>query len=51
MDAWNMLSCAAWVISVWLLLWMLTDAWRISRQYDESVLMSSREGEDSHLTE
>lgn len=46
MDVWNFLSCAAWLISAWLLLWMLADAWCVSREYDESLLMSSREGED-----
>lgn len=47
MDVWNIVSYAAWAISAGLLLSMLVDTWRVSREYDESLLMSSREGEEN----
>jgi hypothetical protein len=43
-------EAAAWIIGWALLLWMLFDAWRTNRAYDEHLLTSSREGEiESHL--
>ena len=44
----NLLSvaqAAAWSIGSALLIWMLFDAWRTNRAYDERLLTSSREGE------
>lgn len=49
MDFWDFLSYAAWIISAGLLLWMLMDAIRINREYDEDLLISSREGADELL--
>ena len=49
MDFWDILSYAAWIISAGLLLWMLMDAIRINREYDEDLLISSREGADELL--
>lgn len=49
MDFWDILSYAAWAISAGLLLWMLMDAIRINREYDEDLLISSREGADELL--
>ena len=49
MDFWDILSYAAWIISAGLLLWMLMDAIRVNREYDEDLLISSREGADDLL--
>lgn len=49
MDFWDILSYAAWIISAGLLLWMLMDAIRVNREYDEELLISSREGADELL--
>jgi hypothetical protein len=49
MDFWDLLSYAAWVGSALLLLWMVADAIRVNREYDESLLLSSREGSDELL--
>jgi hypothetical protein len=49
MDFWDILSYSAWIISAGLLLWMLMDAIRINREYDEDLLISSREGADELL--
>ena len=49
MDIWDILSYAAWIISAGLLLWMLMDAIRVNREYDEDLLISSREGADELL--
>lgn len=49
MDFWDILTYAAWVISAGLLLWMLMDAIRINQEYDEDLLISSREGADDLL--
>ena len=46
MDFWNVLEYAAWGISGVLMLWMLIDAMRVGAEYDEGVLVSSREGAD-----
>lgn len=42
---WTLLEYAAWAASAVLLLWMVMDAVRIGRDFDEDVLLSSREGE------
>ena len=46
MNLWTMLEYAAWIVSALLALWMLVDAARTGRQYDEDLLLSSREGEE-----
>ncbi|TDQ83309.1 hypothetical protein A8950_1595 [Dongia mobilis] len=43
---WDVVQLAAWVVSIALLLWMLWDAIRVSKQYSEDVLTSSQEGVD-----
>lgn len=49
MDFWDILSYAAWAASALLLLWMVMDAVRVNREYDEDLLLSSREGSDELL--
>lgn len=49
MDMWNIAEYAAWGISALLLLWMLADTIRVGMEYDESFLLSSREGADELL--
>jgi hypothetical protein len=46
MGFWDIAQWAAWIISALLFLWMLVDAYRVGRDYDEAVLLSSREGVD-----
>lgn len=46
MNYWELLSYVAWIISAWLLLWILIDAISVSRRFDEELLISSREGAD-----
>ncbi len=46
MNLWTVLSYAAWGISGVLLLWLIVDAIRVSQEYDEDFLLSSREGEE-----
>lgn len=46
---WDILSYAAWIISGLLLLWILVDAINVSREFDEELLISSREGVDEVL--
>lgn len=48
---WEILSYAAWIISALLLLWILADAISVSREFDEELLISSREGADELLDE
>jgi len=48
---WEILSYAAWIISGFLLLWILVDAISVSRQFDEELLVSSREGADELMEE
>jgi hypothetical protein len=42
----DILEIAAWVISAALAAWMLLDAFRVSRDYDEEFLTTSVEGTD-----
>ena len=49
MDIWDILSYAAWAGSAALLIWMLMDTIRVNREYDEDILISSREGADELL--
>lgn len=46
---WILLEYAAWAIATLLLLWMVMDAARVNREFDEDVLLSSREGIDELL--
>lgn len=46
MDFLDILSYLAWAIAAILLLWIVVDAFSVSKQYDEDFLMSSREGEE-----
>ncbi len=43
---WDILSYAAWIVSGLLLMWILVDAISVSREFDEDLLVSSREGAD-----
>ena len=49
MDIWNIAEYLAWGIAGILILWMVVDAIRVGMQYDESLLLSSREGADELL--
>jgi hypothetical protein len=51
MDFWNVMSYLAWIISGALLFWIVFDAIKVSKEYDEDYLLSSREGEDLLLDE
>jgi len=43
---WILLEYVAWGGSAVLLLWMLADAARVNREFDEDMLLSSKEGVD-----
>lgn len=43
---WILLEYAAWGLSAVMLIWMLADAARVNREFDEDTLLSSREGVD-----
>jgi hypothetical protein len=45
----QILEWAAWVVSAGLGLWMLYDATKIGREYDEQFLTTSVEGTDELL--
>ena len=45
----TILEYAAWIISAGLGAWMLFDAIKVSRQYDEEFLTTSVEGTDELL--
>ncbi len=49
MDIWNIAEYAAWGISGVLVLWMIADMVRVGAEYDEALLLSSREGADELL--
>lgn len=49
MILWEVLSYAAWIVSGLLLLWIVVDAINVSREFDEELLISSREGADELL--
>lgn len=51
MDIWNIAEYLAWGISAILALWMLVDGMRVGQEFDESLLLSSREGADELLDE
>jgi hypothetical protein len=46
MDFWDALSYLAWAVSVLIFVWILVDALRVGREYEEDFLLSSREGEE-----
>jgi hypothetical protein len=46
----TILEYAAWVISAGLAAWMLFDAVKVSREYDEAYLTTSVEGTDELLS-
>ncbi|MFD2739486.1 hypothetical protein ACFSUD_07905 [Sulfitobacter aestuarii] len=46
---WIILEYLAWAVSAAILLWMVADAARVNRLYDEDTLMSSVEGVDELL--
>lgn len=46
MNFWNILSYVAWGLSALLFLWIIADALRVAKEYDEDFLLSSREGEE-----
>ena len=46
---WTILEYAAGAVSAVILLWMLADATRVNREFDEDTLMSSKEGVDELL--
>jgi len=41
----RLIESAAWTLGLVLFGWIVLDAWRTSRRYDERLLLSSREGE------
>jgi len=47
--AWDLVQAAAWLVSIYLLGWMVWDAIRTSEKYSEDVLASSQEGVDELL--
>lgn len=51
MAIWTLLEYAAWICSAGLLGWMAFDALRVSRDYTEDLLTSSREGEIEKIAE
>lgn len=46
MNFWQLLSDAGWGLSILLFAWILIDALRVGRQYDDDFLMSSTEGKE-----
>lgn len=49
MDFWDIFEIVAWGVSALIFLWMIADALRVNREYDEDLLLSSREGIDELL--
>jgi hypothetical protein len=49
MDFWDIFELFAWAVSAILFMWMLTDAVRVNREFNEDLLLSSREGIDELL--
>jgi len=46
---WTLLTYLAWGLSAFIAIWMLVDAYRVGQEYDEDILVSSREGTDELL--
>jgi hypothetical protein len=51
MNLWKLLEYASWIGSALILAWMLLDAIRVGREYDEEFLLSSQEGVDEIVAE
>lgn len=51
MSFWSVLSYAAWAASAVILIWMVVDMIKVSKEHDEDYLLSSREGEDILMQE
>ncbi|HEX3847098.1 MAG TPA: hypothetical protein VHV81_06920 [Steroidobacteraceae bacterium] len=45
MSLWRLAEAAAWIGGACIFGWILLDAWRTGRRFDEKLLLSSREGE------
>jgi hypothetical protein len=45
-DFWKMLTYGAWALSIGFFLWIIIDALKVHRNYDDDFLMSSTEGEE-----
>jgi len=48
---WDALEWAAWIVSAILFGWMAYDAFVVGRDYNEDLLLSSREGLDELFAE
>ncbi len=46
---WILLEYIAWGLSAAMLLWIVADAVRVNREFDEETLLSSKEGVDELL--
>ncbi|MFP7671899.1 hypothetical protein ACG74X_00945 [Marivita sp. S0852] len=46
---WVLIEYAAWAASAGVLLWLVMDAARVNREFDEDTLLSSKEGVDELL--
>ena len=46
MNFWQWLSNAAWCLSILIFAWILIDAIKVHRNYDDEFLMSSTEGNE-----
>ncbi|MDB5916739.1 MAG: hypothetical protein JWR40_973 [Massilia sp.] len=46
MGLFDVLPYLAWAIAAALLIWIVADAFSVSKRYDEEFLMSSREGDE-----
>lgn len=53
MTVWNLLEVSAWVLSALIAAWLLYDAYRTGRDFDEEFLVHTMEdlGEDSEWQE
>lgn len=43
---WQLFGWIAWVVSTAIFAWLVWDFFRMNTRYDESILLSSREGVD-----
>jgi len=48
---WDIFGYLAWIVSFAIFAWMLFDVVRVGREYDEDLLLSSREGSDELVDE
>ena len=46
MNFWQWLSHGAWAVAILLFAWIIVDALRVRREYDDDFLMSSTEGSE-----